>query len=103
MSSADGRPSIFGLSRTPSDRVFLPPRDLTAGEAIIRYAPADRVRLGGFFWPEMPARLAGSVYLWREDLGRGQLILFAQDPVYRDQLRGTLPLFGNAVLMGGVR
>ncbi len=88
---------------TNSDRVFLPPRDLTAGEAIIRYAPADRVRLGGFFWPEMPARLAGSVYLWREDIGRGQVILFAQDPVYRDQLRGTLPLFGNAVLMGGVR
>ena len=88
---------------TNSDRVFTVPRDLTAGEAIVRYAPADRVRLGGFFWPEMPARLGGSVYLWREDVGRGQLIVFAQDPVYRDQLRGTLPLFGNAVLMGGVR
>jgi hypothetical protein len=86
-----------------SDRVFTPPRDLAAGEAIVRFAPADRVRLGGFFWPEMPARLGGSVYLWREDVGRGQLVLFAQDPVYRDQLRGTLPLFGNAVLMGGVR
>ncbi len=83
------------------DRVFTVPRDLAAGEAVMRFAPAARVRLSGFFWPEMPARIAGSPYLWTERAGRGRVILFAQDPVYRDQLRGTLPLFANAILLGG--
>ncbi|MBL0892781.1 MAG: hypothetical protein IBJ19_19510, partial [Gemmatimonadaceae bacterium] len=44
---------------------------------------------------------AGSPYLWTESVGRGRVILFAHDPVYRDQLRGSLPLFANAVLLGG--
>lgn len=86
---------------TNGDRIFTIPRDLRAGEAIIRYAPAPRVRLSGYFWPEAPARIAGSPYLWTERAGRGRVILFAQDPVFRDQLRGTLPIFANAVLLGG--
>ncbi len=80
--------------------VFTIPRDLAAGEALIRFAPVDRVKLSGFYWPESAARIAGSPYLWTESAGRGRVILFAQDPVYRDQLRGTLPLFANAVLLG---
>ncbi|BAH37094.1 MAG TPA: hypothetical protein DGD08_16860 [Gemmatimonas aurantiaca] len=84
-----------------SDRVFTVPRDLRAGEAIVRFAAAPRVRISGFYWPEMPARIAGSPYLWTERAGRGRVILFAHDPVYRDQLRGTLALFANAVLLGG--
>ncbi len=84
-----------------SDRVYSVPKDLAAGEAVIRLAPANRVRLAGYFWPEMPVRVAGSPYLWTERAGRGRVILFAHDPVYRDQLRGTLPLFANAVLLGG--
>jgi hypothetical protein len=27
--------------------------------------------------------------------------MFAHDPVYRDQQRGTLAIFANAVLLGG--
>lgn len=84
-----------------SDRVFAVPRDLTAGEAVIRFAPAPRVRLAGYFWPEMPARIAGSPYLWTERAGRGRVIVFAHDPVYRDQLRGMGAIFANAVLLGG--
>jgi hypothetical protein len=83
------------------DRVLTVPRDLRAGEAVVRFAPAARVRLSGYFWPESAARLGGSPYLWTERAGRGRVIVFAHDPVYRDQLRGTLPLFANAVLLGG--
>lgn len=83
------------------DRVLTVPRDLTAGEAVIRFAPASRVRLSGYFWPESAARIAGSPYLWTERVGRGRVIVFAHDPVYRDQLRGTLVIFANAVLLGG--
>lgn len=84
-----------------SDRVFTIPKDLSAGDAPIRLAPANRVRLSGYFWPEMPARIAGSPYLWTESAGRGRVILFAHDPVYRDQFRGLLPIFANAVFLGG--
>jgi hypothetical protein len=83
-----------------SDRVYTPPRDLRAGEAVVRYAPEARLRLSGYLWPEVPARLAESVYLWTERVGRGRIIGFAGDPNFRDHFRGLLPLFANAVLMG---
>lgn len=84
-----------------SDRILTTPKDLRAGEAVIRFAPANRVRLAGYFWPEMPAKVALSPYLWTERVGRGRVIAFAHDPVYRDLYRGLLPIFANAVLLGG--
>jgi hypothetical protein len=83
-----------------SDRVYNPPRDLRAGEAAVRFAPLPRLRMAGYLWPEMPARLAESVYLWTERVGRGRVIGFAGDPNFRDHFRGLLPLFANAVLLG---
>ena len=84
-----------------SDRILTVPKDLSAGEAVIRFAPENRVRLSGYFWPEMSAKVAGSPYLWTERAGRGRVIAFAHDPVYRDLYRGLLPIFANAVLLGG--
>lgn len=83
------------------ERVFIVPKDLRAGEAVIRFAPAARVRISGYFWPESAERLALSPYLWTERVGRGRVIAFAQDPVYRDMFRGQLPIFANAVFLGG--
>ncbi len=76
------------------------PADLRAGEAIIRYAPTDRLLLSGYLWPETPERLAGAPYLWTERIGRGRVIAFAGDPNYRDIWRGLLPLFANAIFIG---
>lgn len=84
-----------------SDRVLTVPKDLVAGEAVIRFAPENRVRLSGYFWPEMSAKVALSPYLWTERVGRGRVIAFAHDPVYRDLFRGMLTIFTNAVLLGG--
>ena len=81
--------------------VLTVPRNLRAGEAVVRYAPKERLRLAGYFWPEVPDRLAGSPYLWTEAVGRGRVIGFAGDPNFRDIWRGLLPLFANAVLLGG--
>jgi hypothetical protein len=92
------RGAIPALSN--SDRVYDAPKDLRAGEAVVRFAPLARLRLAGYLWPEMPARLAGSVYLWTERIGRGRVIGFAGDPNFRDHFRGLLPLFANAVLLG---
>lgn len=83
-----------------SDRVYTIPKDLRAGEAVVRYAPEPRVRLAGYFWPETPARLALTPYVWTERVGRGRVIAFAGDPVFRDLWRGTFTLFANAVLLG---
>jgi len=52
-------------------------------------------------WPEVPERLAETPYLWTERVGRGRVIGFAGDPNFRDLWRGLLPLFANAVLLGG--
>lgn len=84
-----------------SDRILTVPKDLTAGEAVIRFAEKDRVRLAGYFWPEMPERIALSPWLWTERVGRGRVIAFAHDPNFRSLFRGLLPIFGNAVLLGG--
>jgi hypothetical protein len=83
-----------------SDRVYSVPKDLRAGEAVVRYAPEARVRLAGYFWPEMPARLALSPVVWTESVGRGRVIAFSGDPLFRDHWRGTYTLFANAVLLG---
>jgi hypothetical protein len=84
-----------------SDRVYTVPKDLRAGEAVVRYTDKARLRLAGYLWPEVPDRLATSPYVWTERAGRGRVIGFAGDPNFRDQWRGLLPLFANAVFMGG--
>jgi hypothetical protein len=84
-----------------SDRIYKAPRDVAPGEVVVSYAPERRLRLAGYLWPEVPARLAETPYLWTERVGRGRVIGFAGDPNFRDLLRGLLPLFGNAVLLGG--
>ncbi len=76
------------------------PKNLSPGEAVVRFAPVARLRLAGFLWPEVPARLAESPYLWTERAGRGRVIAFAADPNFRDLWRGLLPLFANAVFLG---
>ena len=82
------------------DLVLTVPRNLRSGEAVIRYAPAARLRLAGYLWPEEPARLGESPYLWTERVGRGRVIGFAGDPNFRDLWRGLLPIFANAVFLG---
>ena len=83
-----------------SDRIYRAPRDVRPGEAVLRYAAAPRLRLAGYLWPEVPARLAETPYLWTEAVGEGRVIGFAGDPNFRDLWRGLLPLFANAVFLG---
>lgn len=83
-----------------SDRIYRAPRDVSYGEAVMSYAPEPRLRLAGYLWPEVPARLAGSPYLWTERVGRGRVIAFAGDPNFRAMWRGLLPIFANAALLG---
>lgn len=81
--------------------VLTVPKDLTAGEAVVRFAPKERVRLSGFYWPETADRIALAPWLWTERVGRGRVIAFPYDPNFRDSLRGVMAVFGNAVMLGG--
>jgi hypothetical protein len=83
-----------------TSRVLTAPDDVRPGEEVIRFAPEQELRAAGYMWPEAPARLAESTYLWTERVGRGRVIGFAGDPNFRDLWRGLLPLFANAVFMG---
>jgi hypothetical protein len=83
-----------------SDRIYRTPRDVRYGEVVMRYAAEPRLRIAGYMWPEVPARLAGSPYLWTERVGRGRVIAFAGDPNFRAMWRGLLPIFANAALLG---
>ena len=83
-----------------SDRIYRQPRDVRYGEVVMRYASQPQLRIAGYMWPEVPARLAGSPYLWTERVGRGRVIAFAGDPNFRAMWRGLLPIFANAALLG---
>ena len=61
---------------------------------------ASEMRLSGLLWPEARARWEKTAYLTRERSGSGQVILFADDPVFRGYFHGTKRLFLNAVLLG---
>jgi hypothetical protein len=82
------------------DRFFAAPKDVRPGELVLRYAPKPRLRLTGYLWPEAWDRLAGSPYLWTEQVGAGRVIGFAGDPNYRAQWRGLSAIFANAILLG---
>lgn len=58
------------------------------------------IRMSGLLWPEAAVRLANSAYLVREPMGRGQMILFADQPNFRGLARGTERLLLNAIVYG---
>jgi hypothetical protein len=81
--------------------IFEAPADAEPGEVALRFADADRLRLSGYLWPEVPERVSGTPYLWTERMGAGRVIAFTGDPNFRALWRGLLPIFANAVFLGG--
>lgn len=65
-----------------------------------RFAEQDSLRLSGLLWPEARERWAQTAYLTHESKGKGQIILFAQNPNLRGYFYGTRKMFINAVLFG---
>jgi len=71
-----------------------------AGWAMLPPDMQMRLRMSGLLWPEAAGRLASAAYVTRESVGRGQVILFADSPVFRGATRGAARLFTNAVVYG---
>jgi hypothetical protein len=65
-----------------------------------RFAESDSLRISGLLWPEARTRLQKTAYLTREPYGRGQIILFADEPCFRAYFRGTERLLMNAIFLG---
>jgi hypothetical protein len=92
-------PSSLGILMR-GNLAFDAPRNVAPQQAVLRFAPRDRLRLSGYLWPESWNRHAGGVYLWTESVGSGRVVGFASDPNFRDLSRGQLPIFANAVFFG---
>jgi hypothetical protein len=61
----------------------------------------DNLTLAGFVWPNNTEKfLRGSVWAAVEHAGRGKVVLFADDPLFRGFWQGTARLVTNAVLFG---
>lgn len=65
-----------------------------------RISGADDMRLAGLLWPEARQRWAKTAFVTRESMGKGQVILFADQPYFRSYFHGTKRLLQNAVLLG---
>jgi len=66
----------------------------------VRFSDAKNLRVSGLLWPEAKTRIADSAYATVESVGRGQIILFANDPTYRMWVPEQERLLKNAILLG---
>jgi hypothetical protein len=76
--------------------------DLTSSGENVVYYPKEKLLLCGFISPENEKKVAQSAFLIREHAGRGDIILFADNPVFRGFWDGTTRLLLNAVFFGNV-
>jgi hypothetical protein len=67
---------------------------------VARFAPTRSLRISGLLWPEARLRLANTPYCTREPVGRGQIILFVDQPNFRAFFRGSERLLTNAIMFG---
>jgi hypothetical protein len=63
------------------------------------FAQRDRLRIGGFLFKDSLDLLAGRPYVLTEKMGRGTLVLFADDPCFRGGWDGLNRMLLNAVLL----
>jgi hypothetical protein len=69
-------------------------------DTVGRFADYGELHVSGLLWPEAAGRWARTAYLTRESMGRGQMILFAENPVFRGYWLGTRRLLQNAAILG---
>jgi hypothetical protein len=80
---------------------FLKPT--STGENVVVFG-RDNPILAGFTWPGNTEKfLPGSVWATVETSGRGTVVAFAENPLFRGFWRGTAMLFVNAVMYGAGR
>ncbi len=65
--------------------------------------PKKPLTISGFVWEGNTERLlAGTAYVIDESMGRGHVVLFAEDPFFRGMTRANTRPFFNSILFNGV-
>jgi hypothetical protein len=96
-------PLGFGLNKKLAVLDLTSPiLELTSAGENVAYFPDTDLKLSGFLTEENQQKLAHTAYLLREPHGKGQVILFAENPVFRGFWLGTARLLENAVFFGDV-
>ena len=97
-----GHPLLFGLAASPAFLVVdgEPPLRLPEAKANVVTVAPDEPLLSGFGWKEALERWKGAAVVQLEESGRGRVVSFAADPVFRGVWRGSEAVFLNAVLLG---
>jgi len=70
------------------------------GVETVAYFPEDLSRISGVISPEQVGRLEQGAWLVTKRMGRGSVVLFADDPLFRLFWKATEPLYVNAILLG---
>ena len=97
-----GHPLLFGLAGSPAFLIVdgEPPLRLPEAKANVVTVAPDEPLLSGFGWKEALERWKGAAVVQLEESGRGRVVSFAADPVFRGVWRGSEVVFLNAVLLG---
>ncbi len=78
---------------------FLRPTKEASNVAV--FAPSGKLHRAGFVWPDNTERLLrGTAAVIEEPLGRGNVVLFANNPVFRGWWRSMDKLLLNAIILG---
>ena len=67
--------------------------------APFRMAPLERLHLAGFAYPDSLERLAGTPYVTEERVGSRHVVLFLDDPQFRNYWHGLHRLLLNSLLL----
>lgn len=80
------------------DTFFLPSKE---GANVVAFTGEGPLLVAGFEWPDNTEELLrGTSYIIAEPTGRGQVILFAEDPNFRFLWRSAVRFFMNSILLG---
>jgi hypothetical protein len=78
---------------------FRPSREGTNAVVFSSQNPNDTFRIAGFIWPNNTERLLrNTTYVFEESVGRGHVVLYAEDPNFRGFWFSTTRLFFNSFL-----
>lgn len=76
-------------------------RPSRAGSNVATFAPTGKLHRAGFVWPDNTEELLrGTSLVIQEPVGRGNVILFANNPVFRAWWRSMDKMVMNAILLG---
>jgi len=89
-----GMPERIGILKRGGGGFTVSPQGMNVGVF------SEMPLLSGYAPPQVPGELARLSWLIVEDVGRGKVILFADNPLFRMFLEGEFQLVLNAIILG---